>query len=65
MITNFTRRATVASLTALTLTAGLVPLREIIVEIWPFLAVLIVALLLMHLFPDVVLWLPRVFGYQG
>ena len=42
-----------------------IPLREIISEIWAFLAVLIVALVLMILVPDLVLWLPRVFGYQG
>jgi len=42
-----------------------IPLREIIKEIWAFLAVLVLALLLMILVPDVVLWLPRVFGYQG
>jgi len=42
-----------------------IPLREIIAEIWAFLVVLIAALLAMLLFPDLVLWLPRVFGYQG
>ena len=42
-----------------------IPLREIISEIWAFLAVLIAALLVMLLIPDLVLWLPRVFGYQG
>ena len=42
-----------------------IPLREIISEIWAFLAVLIAALLVMLLVPDLVLWLPRVFGYQG
>jgi tripartite ATP-independent transporter DctM subunit len=42
-----------------------IPLREIISEIWAFLAVLIAALLIMMLAPDLVLWLPRVFGYQG
>lgn len=42
-----------------------IPLREIISEIWGFLAVLIAALLVMLLLPDLVLWLPRVFGYVG
>jgi tripartite ATP-independent transporter DctM subunit len=42
-----------------------IPLREIIVEIWAFLAVLIAALLLLILSPELVLWLPRVFGYQA
>lgn len=42
-----------------------IPLVEIIREIWAFLAVLIFALLLLILFPDLTLWLPRVFGYAG
>lgn len=42
-----------------------IPLREIIKEIWAFLAVLLIALLTMLMVPDLVLWLPRVFGYQG
>ncbi|HID68296.1 MAG TPA: TRAP transporter large permease [Roseibacterium sp.] len=40
-----------------------IPLREIISEIWPFLAVLVAALLLMVFLPDLVLWLPRFMGY--
>ena len=40
-------------------------LREIIGEIWAFLAVLIFALLIMIFSPNMVLWLPRLFGYQG
>jgi tripartite ATP-independent transporter DctM subunit len=39
-------------------------LQAMIREIWPFLAVLIAALLLMVLFPELVLWLPRQFGYR-
>ena len=42
-----------------------IPLREIIGEIWAFLAVLIFALLIMIFSPNIVLWLPRLFGYQG
>ena len=42
-----------------------IPLKEIISEVWVFLSVLILALLLMILLPEIVLWLPRVFGYQG
>jgi tripartite ATP-independent transporter DctM subunit len=41
-----------------------IPLKEIISEIWAFIAVLLGALLFMILVPDVVLWLPRLFGYQ-
>lgn len=42
-----------------------IPLGEIIREIWLFLGVLILALLTLILFPGIVLWLPRVFGYAG
>ncbi len=42
-----------------------IPLREIISEIWAFLAVLICALLLLVFLPDLVLWLPGRFGYGG
>lgn len=42
-----------------------IPLREIIAEIWSFLIVLIAALIVMMLAPDLVLWLPRLAGYQG
>ncbi len=42
-----------------------IPLGAIIREIWPFIGVLIAALLVMVLVPDVVLWLPRMFGYTG
>ena len=42
-----------------------IPLKEIIREVWVFLSVLIIALLVMILVPEIVLWLPRVFGYQG
>lgn len=42
-----------------------IPLRDIIREIWVFIAVLVVALFTMVIFPDLVLWLPRQFGYQS
>ena len=42
-----------------------IPLKEIISEICAFLASLLLALLTMILVPDIVLWLPRMFGYQG
>lgn len=41
------------------------PLRAMIKEIWPFLIALLAALLLITLLPDIVLWLPRLFGYKG
>ena len=42
-----------------------IPLTEIIREIWLFLFVLLAALMAMILFPGIVLWLPRLFGYAG
>ncbi|WIV49596.1 TRAP transporter large permease [Marivivens sp. LCG002] len=42
-----------------------IPLAEIIKEIWAFLVALVLALLAMILFPDMVLFLPRLLGYQG
>ncbi|WP_157014420.1 TRAP transporter large permease [Mesorhizobium xinjiangense] len=42
-----------------------ISLRDIIREIWLFVLVLLVALLAMILLPDLVLWLPRQFGYRG
>jgi tripartite ATP-independent transporter DctM subunit len=42
-----------------------IPLGEIIRETWIFIVVLIGALLVLILIPDIVLWLPRQFGYLG
>ena len=42
-----------------------IQLKEIIREVWPFLGILIAALLVMTVVPEVVRWLPRYFGYQG
>jgi tripartite ATP-independent transporter DctM subunit len=42
-----------------------IPLRAMIREIWPFLGVLLLALLVMILAPEVVLWVPQLFGYKG
>ena len=42
-----------------------IKLRDIISEIWAFLGVLILALIVLILFPDLVLFLPRLFGYAG
>ena len=39
-----------------------IPLTEIIGEIWAFLVVLLAALMVMILFPEMVLWLPNTFG---
>jgi tripartite ATP-independent transporter DctM subunit len=42
-----------------------IPLKEIIVELIPFMIILVVALVLMILFPGIVLTVPRMFGYAG
>lgn len=42
-----------------------IPLGEIIRETWIFIVVLIGALLGLILIPDIILWLPRQFGYLG
>lgn len=42
-----------------------IPLRAIIAAIWPYVGVLVAALLVMVLVPDAVLLLPRMFGYRG
>jgi C4-dicarboxylate transporter, DctM subunit len=42
-----------------------VPLRALVRDTLPFLAAMVIALALITLFPGLVLWLPRVFGYHG
>ncbi len=42
-----------------------ISLKEIIINVIPFLAALIAALLAMIVFPEIVLFLPRLFGYAG
>ena len=42
-----------------------VPLRDIVREVMPFLWVMIGALAVITLVPDLVLWLPRLMGYKG
>jgi len=42
-----------------------IPLVEIIREIVPFLIALLIALALLVFFPQIVLWLPTLFGYAG
>ncbi len=41
-----------------------IPLGAIIKEVWIFIVVLVFALLVLILAPDIVLWLPRLMGYQ-
>jgi C4-dicarboxylate transporter, DctM subunit len=40
-------------------------LRTIVRDVMPFLGILFAALMLFTFVPDLVLWLPRMFGYQG
>ena len=40
-----------------------IPLKDMIREIWPFLGILVMALFLMIVFPNIVLWVPQSFGY--
>jgi tripartite ATP-independent transporter DctM subunit len=42
-----------------------VPLRDIVMDVMPFLYAMIAALALITFFPELVLWLPRLLGYQG
>jgi C4-dicarboxylate transporter, DctM subunit len=42
-----------------------VPLRPLVREVLPFLLAMIAALALFTVWPDLVLWLPRVFGYRN
>lgn len=41
------------------------PMKDMIREIWPFMLALVVALMMMTFVPSVVLWLPRLLGYNG
>ncbi|TIR43122.1 MAG: TRAP transporter large permease subunit, partial [Mesorhizobium sp.] len=42
-----------------------VPLRDLVHDVMPFLYAMIAALMLITFFPSLVLWLPRLLGYQG
>ncbi|MEP9399000.1 TRAP transporter large permease [Mesorhizobium sp. KR2-14] len=42
-----------------------VPLRDIVRDVLPFLYTMIASLIIITFFPETVLWLPRLFGYQG
>lgn len=41
------------------------PLGEVIADIWQYLAIMIATLVMLILVPDIVLWLPRLTGYDG
>jgi TRAP-type C4-dicarboxylate transport system permease large subunit len=42
-----------------------IPLKDLVREVMPFLAVMIGALALITFIPDLVLFLPRMFGYKA
>jgi TRAP-type C4-dicarboxylate transport system permease large subunit len=42
-----------------------VPLRDIVVDVLPFLFGMLVVLVLVTYVPETVLWLPRLLGYAG
>lgn len=42
-----------------------ISLKEIISEIWIFILILLFALGIMIIFPEIILWLPEMFGYKG
>lgn len=42
-----------------------VPLRDIVRDVLPYLYTMVFSLVVITFFPDTVLWLPRLFGYQG
>jgi TRAP-type C4-dicarboxylate transport system permease large subunit len=42
-----------------------VPLRDLVRDVLPFLWAMLGSLLLITFVPGLVLWLPRLFGYQG
>jgi TRAP-type C4-dicarboxylate transport system permease large subunit len=42
-----------------------VPLRSIVREVMPYLAAMILALAIITFVPETVLWLPRLFAYEG
>ncbi len=41
------------------------PMRDLIRDVFPFLITLILGLVVFTFVPETVLWLPRLFGYQG
>lgn len=48
----------------ITATTG-IPFSKIVREIWIFLIPLMIVLAILIVFPDLVLWVPRIFGYKG
>ena len=47
------------------LDSALVPLRDLVRDVMPFLGAMVVVLALITVVPDLVLYLPRLMGYTG
>ena len=41
------------------------PLKDVIREIWPFIGIMMATLVILIFIPDIVLWIPRMLGYDG
>jgi tripartite ATP-independent transporter DctM subunit len=42
-----------------------VPMRDLVRDVLPFIGTMVIALVIITFFPETVLWLPHLFGYQG
>jgi tripartite ATP-independent transporter DctM subunit len=42
-----------------------VPMRDLVRDVLPFIGVMLLSLIIITFFPETVLWLPHLFGYQG
>lgn len=42
-----------------------VPMRDLVRDVLPFIGTMVVSLIIITFFPETVLWLPHLFGYQG
>jgi tripartite ATP-independent transporter DctM subunit len=42
-----------------------VPMRDLVRDVLPFIGVMVLSLVIITFFPETVLWLPHLFGYQG
>ena len=42
-----------------------VPMRDLVRDVLPFIGTMVIALVVITFFPETVLWLPHLFGYQG
>jgi TRAP-type C4-dicarboxylate transport system permease large subunit len=40
-------------------------MRDLVRDVLPFIGVMVLSLVIITFFPETVLWLPHLFGYQG